>query len=481
MAADPLETYRSKRSAARTPEPVPPAEPLPRGDDDTFVIQEHHATALHWDLRLERDGVLASWAVPKGLPADPKTNHLAVRTEDHPLEYAEFAGDIPAGEYGGGRMLLWDRGRYDTEKWTDREVKVVLHGSRARGRYVLIHTGDKNWLVHRMDPAEEGFEPLPALVHPMLTVLREELPPDDERWAYEMKWDGVRAVVYVAGGRARVMSRNDIDVTASYPELREMAAALGARQVVLDGEIVAFDDRGVPSFTRLQQRMHVTNPTQVRRLLAGTPVTYLAFDVLHLDGRGTLDLPYTRRRELLESLELAGPHWQTSPAWFGGGAAVLRAAGEQGVEGVVAKRLDSRYRPGERAEAWLKIKHLRTQEVVIGGWNPGKGKRDGMIGSLLIGVPGPDGLAYVGRVGTGFTDRALRELARTLAPLRRPDPPFVTPVPRDQARDARWVRPELVGEVRFGEWTKDGRLRQPAWRGLRPDKRPDQVVVEQGR
>ena len=480
-----LSTYRRKRDARRTPEPVPPASlPLPEGNDDTFVIQEHHASALHWDFRLERDGVLVSWAVPKGLPTDPDTNHLAVQTEDHPLEYAGFAGEIPAGEYGGGRVYLWDAGTYECEKWTDREVKVVLHGSRVSGRYVLFRTGragskrQRDWMMHRMDPPPEGFAPLPGLVRPMLAVLREDLPRDDGAYGYEFKWDGVRTVVYVDGGRPRALSRNDRDVTGSYPELRAMAESLGSRQVVLDGEIVAMDEHGRPSFGTLQQRMHVTNAAQVRRLAASTPATFLAFDVLHLDGQSLLDTTYAERRRILESLDLAGPTWQTPPHFEGGGAAVLEASKQQGLEGIIAKRLDSTYQPGKRSDAWLKLKNLRTQEVVIGGWKPGEGRRKGAIGSLLLGVPGDAGLDYVGHVGTGFTDKMLRDLEAQLAPLSRDDPPFATAVPRPHAKDARWVEPVVVGEVVFTEWTREGRLRHPAWRGLRPDKSASEVVRE---
>jgi bifunctional non-homologous end joining protein LigD len=476
-----LTTYRRKRDAARTPEPVPPAAgPLPRGDDDTFVVQEHHATALHWDVRLERGGVLVSWAVPKGLPTEPTTNHLAVHTEDHPLEYASFEGEIPQGEYGGGQVLLWDTGTYECEKWTDREVKIVLHGRRVSGRYVFIKTGerDRDWMVRRLDPAPEGFEPLPQLVRPMLAVLRDDVPREDSQYAYEFKWDGVRAVVYVVGGRPRVLSRNDRDVTASYPELRAMAEALGSRQVVLDGEIVAMDARGRPSFEALQSRMHVTGGAQVRRLMTQTPVTYLVFDVLHLDGRSLLEVPYVERRRVLESLELSGPSWQTPPNFVGEGSAVLAASLAQGLEGVVAKRLDSRYYPGRRSDCWLKVKNLQTQEVVIGGWKPGAGRRAGAIGSLLLGVPGPDGLEFVGHVGTGFTDKMLRDLEHDLAPDAQEESPFATAVPREHARTARWVRPHLVGEVAFSEWTREGRLRHPTWRGLRHDKSPDDVVRE---
>jgi bifunctional non-homologous end joining protein LigD len=477
-----LSTYRNKRDPARTPEPVPSKTSRRRrtGNNDTFVIQEHHATALHWDFRLERDGVLVSWAVPKGLPRHPGTNHLAVHTEDHPMEYATFEGHIPEGEYGGGQVILWDHGTYECEKWSDREVKVVLHGDRVEGRYVLFKTGnrDRDWMVHRMDSAAAGYEPLPSLVRPMLAVPRDGVPADDAAWAYEFKWDGVRAVVYVDGGRPRVLTRNDRDVTATYPELRAMAESLGSTQVVLDGEIVALDGSGRPSFGALQGRMHVTGAAQIRRLVTQTPVTYFAFDVLYLDGRSLLDTPYVERRRLLESLELAGPSWQTPPYFEGDGAAVLAASQAQGLEGIVAKRLDSTYFPDRRSDCWLKVKNIRTQDVVIGGWKPGEGRRHGTIGSLLLGVPGPDGLDYVGHVGTGFTDKMLHDLALDLKPLARDKAPFAVDVPRAQAKDARWVAPELVGEVAFTEWTKDGRLRHPAWRGLRPDKSPGEVIRE---
>jgi bifunctional non-homologous end joining protein LigD len=278
-------------------------------------------------------------------------------------------------------------------------------------------------------------------------------------------------------------SRKGTDITVRYPELARLPEVLTHHDAVLDGEVVAMDEQGRPSFGALQSRMHVTNAAQVRRLAEMTPVTYLVFDVLYLDGRSLLDLPYVDRREILESLELAGPSWQTPPHFPGGGknsvgTAVFAASREQGLEGVIAKRLDSRYLPGTRSDCWLKVKNLRTQEVVIGGWKPGEGRRKGAIGSLLLGVPGEDGLDYVGHVGTGFTDKMLRELEADLEPLRRDDSPFATTVPREHARDAQWVEPQIVGEVVFGEWTRDGRLRHPAWRGLRPDKSVAEVTRE---
>ncbi|GAA1422306.1 non-homologous end-joining DNA ligase [Catellatospora coxensis] len=477
--ADKLAPYRGKRSAARTPEPVPAAGPVPRGHDDTFVIQEHHARALHWDFRLEHGGVLVSWAVPKGLPLDPKDNRLAVHTEDHPLEYADFAGHIPEGEYGGGEVLIWDRGTYDLEKWSDREVKVVLHGHRVQGRYVLIRTRGTQWLMHRMDPAPADRTAPPDLVRPMTATLG-ELPPkaQDSRYGYELKWDGVRAVVYVEGGRVRAMSRNDLDVTAAYPELRAFGEALGSTTAVFDGELVAFDSSGRISFGALQPRMHVQDAARVRRLAARTPVTYVLFDLLHLDGRDTTELPYRQRRELLEGLGLSGAHWDTPPYTEGGGQRLLETSREQGLEGVVGKLLDSVYEPGRRSRAWIKVKNLRTQEVVVAGWRPGQGSRADTIGALLLGIPGPDGLRYAGSVGTGFTRQMLDDLRQRLSRLERRTSPFAGALPARDAKDAHWVTPKLVGEVRFTEWTRDGRLRHPAWRGLRPDKSPSDVVPE---
>ena len=474
-----LTTYRRKRDFGRTPEP-PPAPAKPRGKRakaPTFVVQEHHARALHWDFRLERDGVLVSWAVPKGLPLDPKTNHLAVMTEDHPLAYGTFEGEIPKGEYGGGQVILWDHGTYELEKWDDREVKFVLHGERVSGRYVLFRTRGKNWMMHRMDaPPEPDWEPLPDTLAPMLATSGGGLPADDG-WAFEFKWDGVRALVFVDGGRARAVSRNLLDITASYPELADMAESLGARQVVLDGELVVFDETGRSDFGLLQQRMKLTGAA-VRRMAATVPVVFLAFDVLHLDGHSTIDLPYTERRALLEALDLNGPSWQVPPYFPDEGAAVQQASLAKGFEGIMAKRLDSTYRPGKRSEAWRKVKNIRRQELVVGGWTKGEGMRAGHIGSLLVGYYDAGSFRYAGHVGTGFTQATLRDLAKDLKRLERDDSPFDTAVPRAHAAKATWVQPELVCEVEFTEWTRDGKLRHPSYKGLRFDKPARDVVRE---
>jgi bifunctional non-homologous end joining protein LigD len=451
------------------------------GAAPVFVIQEHHARALHWDFRLEHDGVLVSWALPKGLPLDPKRNHLAVHTEDHPLEYQDFEGEIPKGEYGGGQVSIWDRGTYELEKWRSDEVQVVLHGERAAGRYVLFATGKpegKNWMIHRMGPAPAADEPVPERVKPMLAVTG-ELPARRGGWAYEFKWDGVRAIVYVDGGRVRATSRNDKDLAAWFPELRELGKFLGSRRAVLDGEIVAIDEKGRPSFALLQRRLHLGSASAVARRAKELPASFLAFDLLYLDGRPTVDLAYDKRRALLEALQIQGGSFATPPSFTDrSGKELLAVSSERGLEGLVVKRRESRYAPGQRNGDWVKVKNFRAQEVVIGGWTAGKGGRTNSLGALLVGLPSENGLVYTGKVGTGFDEASRAELLRLLEPLGQDGTPFATALPRADTALAHFVRPALVGEVRYSEWTSDGRLRHPSWRGLRPDKGPDDVVRE---
>ena len=327
-------------------------------------------------------------------------------------------------------------------------------------------------------PLPAGRQPLPDLVRPMLAGPGElPAPADESRWAFEMKWDGVRAVVYLDGTSVRVLTRNDREVAATYPELRGLADVLGRRRVVLDGEIVALDGAGRPSFGELQARMHVQRPGAA--LLAAVPVSFLAFDVLHLGAETQLSTTYDRRRAVLEDLGLDGPHWAVPPAFQGDGSSALQVSRAQGLEGVIAKRRDSAYLPGRRSRDWVKVKHVRMQEVVVGGWSPGEGRRSGGIGSLLLGVPDGEGrLVYAGHVGTGFSVAVLEDLGGRLVRLEVDRAPFADEVPRAHARDARWVRPELVGEVAFAEWTRQSRLRHPTWRGLRPDRSPADVVRE---
>src|SRR5437588_2139909 len=428
---DSLERYRAKRDLGATPEPAGgDGAPASARDAPRFVIQEHHATRLHWDLRLEHDGALASWAVPNGIPQDPKENRLAVRTEDHPLEYLGFHGEIPKGQYGAGTMTIWDRGTFEVQKWEERKVEVTFHGERLRGRYGLFPIGRgedsrNDWMIHRMDPPEDPDRvPMPDRIVPMLARSSAKLPPDQARWSFEVKWDGVRAIAYAQPGRLRLESRNLNEITAAYPEVRGILDDLGMREAVLDGEIVAFDDAGKPSFERLQRRMHVSSPSAVRRLQSSMPVVYAIFDLLYLDGHSLMELPYTERRARLEELDLQGRAWRVPPVFAGEGGRLLEATGAQGIEGVVAKRLDSRYEPGRRSGAWLKIKHTRRQELVIAGWLPGEGRRAERIGALLLGHHRDGQLVYAGRVGTGFTEATLERLSGRLAPLRRKSSPF---------------------------------------------------------
>jgi bifunctional non-homologous end joining protein LigD len=481
---DPLADYRAKRDPRRTAEPVPAAgSALPEGNDDTFVVQEHHTPRgrtgerVHWDLRLERDGVLKSWAVPKGPPTSPGTNRLAVPTEDHPLEYASFSGTIAAGEYGGGHVTIWDAGRYATEKWDERHIIVTFDGRRLAGRYALFPLSDGAWNIRKLDATSAPADTAVEVPLPMLATAGELPPPEEDAlWGYEFKWDGVRAVAAVRGGALGLTSRKGTDITVRYPEVGRLPDGLAGHDAVLDGEIVAMDENGRPDFGALQNRMHRTGP-EVGRMAAAMPVTYLVFDLLSWDGEDLLARPYAERRERLDALGLAGHRWVATPWFRGGGAGVRAASEENGLEGVVAKRLTSPYRPGLRSPDWRKVKNVRTQSVVVGGWRPGQGRRAGGVGSLLFGVPDDEGnLIYAGHVGTGFSDQDLKDLKRMFT--ARSTSPFHGTLPREVTRDAHWVEPELVGEVAYAVWTADGRLRHPSWKGIRDDLEPDDVVIE---
>ncbi|WP_353828493.1 ATP-dependent DNA ligase [Agromyces sp. SYSU T0242] len=511
----PLRTYLSMRTPGATPEPMP-GSTWGAADDGAprFVIQEHHARRLHYDLRLERDGVLRSWAVPKGVPEGSGTNHLAVQTEDHPMEYLTFAGTIPEGQYGAGSMAVWDTGTYETEKWRDDEVIVTLHG-RAGGplgrvRLALIRTqgdGEKSqWLLHRMKdqrghaaaaaPATDGasaasptapadrapatHRPEAAIPRPMLAAPGAPGLVTGDDWAVEWKWDGVRILARVEDGAVRLVSRNGIDRTAAYPELAALASALRADAVV-DGEIVALDEAGRPDFGLLQPRMHLERPREVAAAAASVPVRLFLFDVLEVAGVPTIDEPYVRRRERLERLVRSGTDApvEVPPTVGLDAGAALEEARRTGLEGIVAKRRSSPYRPGVRSDDWVKIALSRTQEVVIGGYRRGAGSRTGRIRSLLVGVPTSEGLRYAGRVGSGLRERETERLQERLDGLAVDVSPFLA-VPDADAADAAWVRPEVVGEIEFGDWTRTGVARHPRWRGLRPDKRPEDVHPEPG-
>ncbi len=421
------------------------------------MIQRHAARRLHYDFRLERNGALASWAVPKGIPLRRGERHLAVHVEDHPLEYANFEGTIPAGEYGAGTVEIWDRGTYDLlEEKRDGGLTVRLHGERLAGVWTLVSAsldGDpKNWLLLRKDAGTDGEDRL----QPMLAASTDTLPLG-EGWVYEPKWDGFRAIVTVSGGEVTLTSRNGNDLTDRFRAVARAAAlAIRSSDAVLDGEICALDESGRSRFSLLQES-------------AGTEALVL-FDLLELESERLVDEPLVERRRRLEQLVGRSSAVLVSPQ-FDDGEALLAAARQQELEGVVAKQASSRYRSGRRSPEWQKVKLRQTQEVVIAGYTRGQGRRAG-FGALVVGVQDAGALRYAGNVGTGFSDAEIERLRGLLEPLERADPPFadVPKMPRVRRSDITWVEPVLVAEVEFAEWTHEGRLRAPSYLRLREDR-----------
>jgi bifunctional non-homologous end joining protein LigD len=455
-----LSEYERKRDRKQTPEPF--GGKRPRAKAPIFVVQRHDARRLHYDFRLERDGVLASWAVPKGVPLEPGEQHLAVHVEDHPLEYGSFEGEIPKGNYGAGTVEIWDRGTYElVEEKRDGGLTVRLHGKRLEGTWTLVPahlSGDeKNWLILRKREDGAVQTQRSRVYRPMLATLTDEIP-KGEGWQFEPKWDGYRALGYVRGGEAKLVSRNGNDLTERFaPVAKELVKALRTPDAVVDGEVIALDSAGKASFSAMQQ--------------GSTRLAYEVFDLLEADGRALVDLPLTERRARLEKLVVRNPLVQLSGS-FDDGEALLEAAREQGLEGVMAKRSASRYCEGKRNRDWLKIKTHGRQEFVICGYTEGQGRRSGRFGSLVLGVQRGGRWEWVGNVGTGFTERDIDELLAKLEPLRRDESPFpvVPKMPKVRKGDVVWVEPRLVAEVEFAEWTHDGHLRAPSFQGLRDDK-----------
>ena len=350
-----LDTYRSMRDFGQTPEPSGD-EAVKSDGGPRFVVQEHHARRLHWDFRLERDGVMVSWAVPKGVPPDPKVNHLAVHTEDHPISYNEFEGEIPAGNYGAGTVIKWDEGTYETHEWEAGKVVVTLHGERVQGRYALFRTRGDQWMIHRMDPPQDpDREPMPEGVKPMMAKAG-KLPKDDGEFSFEIHWSGERVICPVDGGRIQLFNDGAEDISALFPELRPLGNALGSRSVLLDGVLSMLDDDGVPHAERLAARLKPASDSTLRKRGREQPVTLVLFDLLYAEGHVTMSLPYGERRARLEALSLAGPTWQVPKAHVGNGKPLLEAAHSRGLPGLVAKRVDSAYAPGVKSTAWIDVK-----------------------------------------------------------------------------------------------------------------------------
>ncbi|MDP9264940.1 MAG: DNA ligase D [Chloroflexota bacterium] len=476
-----LTQYQRKRDFRRTPEPKGGA-PDPTSAA-RYVVHRHHATRLHWDVRLEMRGVLASWAVPQGPPLEAGKRRLAVHTEDHPIEYLTFHGVIPDG-YGAGAMTIWDTGTYELlldkrdRDGSEREYKIRFSGERLDGEYVLVRTTaneGRDWLLirHGTPPTDDFYD---WKVAPMLAVSA-DAPFDSASFCYEPKWDGVRTLAFVDGGMVRLQTRNLLDCTAQYPEAHGVAEALtGAYHAILDGEIVALDERGVPSFQRLQPRMHVRDEASIRKLRRTTPVVFEVFDLLYQDGEDLRHRPLRERQRRLEAAITPMGAIRSSECIVGTGIALFDAAREHGLEGIVAKRLDAPYVSG-RSAAWVKVKAQRTMDCVIGGWTAGQGGRSTTLGALLIGVYRGSELLPVGHVGTGFDERMLKDLLAMLRERESPTSPFARKPELNQP--ARWCLAELVCEVRFTELTRDGTLRHPSYRGLRPDIDPRECTGEE--
>jgi len=530
-----LEKYVRKRDFAKTPEPSGSgAAKASRTARQRFVVQMHRATRLHYDFRLEDEGVLKSWAVPKGPSFDPHEKRLAMAVEDHPLDYRNFEGVIPAGNYGAGEVIVWDRGTYrllegtsTTEQIARGSLKFELFGKKLRGAFALVHIkgrgGEENaWLLikerddkadpawHVEDhpesvksgktladmardpraphwesrPAESAkrssmraaarkLEPLPKIAGPMLaTPVSEAF--DDPGWIFELKWDGYRALAQVnRDGTTAITSRNGNDFAAKFPELATLAEAFTERPVIVDGEIVVLDRNGKSSFSALQERLDRFGRTAP----AKHPVTFVLFDLLYGNGRDLRGEPLTTRKAVLESILTGEGPVMYSKHVVGTGKQLFALAQARGLEGIVGKRGASTYQE-RRSRDWVKVKAVVRQEVVIGGWTEARGSRK-HFGALLAGVYDGDGLQYAGSVGTGFDAKKLAAIAAKLAPLERKTSPFEEPPKTDAP--AHWVSPKLVAEVTFTEWTRDGSMRHPVFVALRVDKDPRDVVRERAR
>lgn len=507
-----LSEYAKKRRFTRTPEPKGRSA---KGQGPLrFVVQKHFASSLHYDFRLEFDGTLKSWAVPKGPSLRPHDKHLAMKVEDHPLEYSDFEGVIPEGNYGAGSVMVWDAGNYFSRHAADRRgsekemrsglkkghLVFILNGQKLKGEFALIKMQDAKdenaWLLIKKgdqyardsditkkaksvksgrsieqiakedDPLNLDQAPKSKMPHdtkPMLSTLTADAF-DDHDWLFEIKWDGYRAIAEREDGKVRLYSRNLQPFNPKFPGVVSALEELD-HDFVLDGEVVALDKEGKPSFQLLQD--YTKTP-------AGS-IVFCIFDILHLDGRDLTSLPLWKRKVILQHLLPQKGPLKFSEHVAGNGRSFFAAAEEQGLEGIMAKRKDSSYRIGKRGRDWLKIKAVKRQEAVIGGFTETRGGRQ-HFGALILGVFEKGKLSYIGHVGSGFDEQSLKALHQKLLQLKRPASPFTPNVKGNMP--TTWVEPELVCEVKFSEWTKDGQMRQPIFLGLRPDKKPKQVVKE---
>jgi len=485
--------YAAKRTFDRTPEPSKDpggtADPSSALAGKSFVVQQHHATRLHFDLRLEMEGpsgpTLVSWAVPNNLPLKKGTPHLAIHVEDHPMDYATFSGTIPEGNYGAGEVRIFDSGEYELLEQGRGKLTFRLLGNRLKGVWHMVRTSDTEdkdeWLTFLKTDERPERDPIP-LLKPMMATLRQKAF-DDENWIFEPKWDGIRALA-VCGDETRLFSRNQNDITRGYPELGNLHQRLVAIDAIVDGEVVAFEN-GRPSFEKLQSRINLQNDRDIQRATKSIPVSFIAFDVLYLDGESKIELPVEERKEILDSLVVPTSNVFVSTTVEGEGVALAGAARERGLEGIVAKKKGCPYRPGRRGREWLKVKVVHDADVVIGGWSSGEGARSSSFGALLVGAYDDEGLRFLGAVGTGFNTQTLSEVVAALDDAESDACPFAEGAAGIKGgrfgkpiRNPHWVRPELVAKVEFRELTSGNRLRAPSFKGLRNDKDPEDCLLE---
>ena len=530
-----LEEYKRKRDFKLTPEP--PAHKAANGDELRFVIQKHAARRLHYDFRLEVDGVLVSWAVPKGPSLNPADKRLAVQTEDHPLDYAQFEGVIPAGEYGGGPVIIWDEGTYTVDDggkalWDNREealkrmreglkkgkISISLKGKKLHGSWTLfkLSNKDKDWILMKhkddfvqrdtditeqnrsvtsgrtIDEMREGRPPskplvdlndlpgaktvrFPTTFSPMTASLADG-PFQEEGWIFEPKMDGIRAVALIHDGEVTLLSRRGLDLTGGYPTIVKELSAYD-QNLVLDGEIVALDELGRPSFQLLQQRSGLIRSPDIKAAEASNPAFFYVFDIVHIGNKNIQGAGLQDRKAILKQTLVAAEHIRMIDGLAVDGITAFQACVESGLEGLVAKRVDSRYESGRRSKAWLKIKTTLSSEFVICGYTPGTGSRKSTFGSIILGYYDDRGqLVYAGGCGTGFNERTLKEFQTKFKALETPKSPFAKKVPGKQIH---WLKPELVAEVKFAEWTQDGILRAPVFMRLRDDRAPEDCTRNQ--
>ncbi|HEV2754821.1 MAG TPA: non-homologous end-joining DNA ligase [Actinomycetota bacterium] len=485
--------YARKRRFDETPEPPPAvsgdvdvATAVPGG---TFVIHQHHARRLHFDLRLEMYNgdvpVLVSWAVPKNLPRRKGKPNLAVHVEDHPFEYGSFSGTIPAGNYGAGEVRIFDHGEYELLEQEPGKLTFRLAGQRMRGVWHMALTdkteAKKDWLVFLSKDERPEPDPLPEL-SPMLATLVEE-PFDSEDWIFELKWDGVRSLA-VCSDETALISRNRNDITFCYPELQDLHTRLVCLDAIVDGEIVAMSG-GRPSFEKLQSRINLQNPRDIEQAVKTIPVTYVVYDLLYLDGKSVMERPLDERKEMLDALAVPSERVQVSHCSPGEGVALFEFARANRIEGIVAKKSSSVYRPGKRSRDWQKVKTTWEADVVVGGWSKGEGNRSSTFGSLLVGAYSDEGLCFLGSVGTGFSDKTLDEILPLLRDLASSSCPFAEDPSGLRGgrwgkvlKDPQWVEPSLVARVEFRELTAGNKLRAASFKGLRSDKDPDECRLE---